>query len=325
MRRYMVILLSVATAVTFYFTAVTMRDVFSSNMPIPAIEGDTFDQYRLVLITQELDSPFWKDVEQGAFAAAERNQVSLEAWGTFGFNEVDFLHHVEIAIASKVDGIIVQGWDNEEFKRLTKTRAASNGIPIITVVNDVPVNDSFRRTYVGSNHAEMGRMIARQLIEDMGDSGKVVLMVGDRQEHSQLERLAGILEVFHQYPGISSETITIGSTNEKAAAVINQILNQEPSTRAFISVNSNSTGVMVREINKRYRIEDFYLYSFDENPETLKLLRDGAIDALIAQEPHKMGELSVDLMVRWLEGVDLPLDYEGYFTDIKVLRAGDTR
>lgn len=325
MRRIIIILLAAATAVTLYFTLAALKELFSSDVNVPALAGEGIGQYRLVLISQELDSPFWEEVEKGAFTAAERNQVSLESWGTFGLNEVDFLHNIEIAIASKVDGIIVQGLDDEAFKSLTTTRAAGNGIPIITVANDVPVNESLRRTYVGSNHYEMGQLIAKQLIADMGETGKVVLVAGDQQEHFQRERVNGILDGIRAYPSIESEIVEIGKSNEEVADATNQILNREPNTKAFISVSANSASVIVREIRKRYKIEDFYLYAFDESPETIKLLKEGAIDALITQDPERMGQWSVDLIVRWLEGKNLPLDFEGYFTDIQVLTSEDLR
>ena len=323
MRRVLIGILLTACVVIFYFTLSTARDVFSSDLSAPPSVHASENEYRLVLISQELDSPFWTELEKGALAAAEKYGVSLEAWGTFGLNEVDFVHNFEIAIASKVDGIIVQGLDTEDFKKLTKTRAAGNGIPVITVGSDVPVSESIRRTYVGSNHYEAGQLLAKQLIADMGTTGKVILMVGNQNEFFQEERLSGILDTIRDFSEIESEIIVAGNTNEKVAEVTNSVLNRDPGTKAFISVTSNSATVVTREIGKRYKKEDFYIYAFDESPDTLKLLRNGSIDALIQQSPERMGELSVELMVRWLQGKDLPLNFEGYFTDIKVLKAED--
>ncbi|MOA09259.1 hypothetical protein D3C78_1290770 [compost metagenome] len=54
----------------------------------------------------------------------------------------------------------------------------------------------------------------------------------------------------------------------------------------------------------------------------MTLLREGKIDALIAQSPETMGELSVTRMIEWLSGELVPLDPAGYFTEIRVQRAG---
>lgn len=80
-------------------------------------------------------------------------------------------------------------------------------------------------------------------------------------------------------------------------------------------------GAIVQEISKRYQVEPFYIYSFDEGPESLSLLRQGALNAIIQQSPEQMGKQSVDLLTKWLNGEVVPLDTDGYLTDIHVLKA----
>ena len=126
---------------------------------------------------------------------AKEENVQLEVWGSYGNNQDDFLKKMEVAIHSKVNGIIVQGLDNEEFKELTKVKAAFYGIPVITVANDVPVEESLRKTYVGSDQFGAGKMVAHQLIKEMGTTGEVIILGDQEQAHYQKERLAGIQDV----------------------------------------------------------------------------------------------------------------------------------
>ncbi len=281
--------------------------------------------FRLVLITKELDTPFWDKVKLGALASAARNNVSIEVWGSYGLNERDFLKNMEIAIASKVDGIIVQGWDTSDFNQLAKYKATENGIPIITVANDVPISESLRKTYVGSNHYEAGQMIARQLLSDMGFAGEVILMTEDRQEEFQRERLNGILDVLQSYPNIHTEIVASGNTREQVVKATNEVMNRIPEVDAFITTTANNASAIIQEIEKRTQVENYYIYSFDDSPETQNLVQQGKIDAIIAQSPEIMGEQSVDLMVQWLKGEQLPLNSEGYYTDIRVLKAEEIR
>jgi ribose transport system substrate-binding protein len=323
MRRLFILSVIIGSFVMMYYTSITAYRVFTSDLAAPAVSESPGDEYRIVLISQELDSPFWTEVERGAFQSAERLGASLEAWGTFGRNERDFLNNIEIAIASKVDGIIVQGLDTDEFTNLTKLKATKSGIPIITVANDVPVNESLRRTYVGSNHYEAGSMIARQLLSDMGFAGDVILMVSDRQEDFQRSRLNGILAVLNNYEEIKTKIVASGDARENVVQVTNQIMNEHPGAKAFIAVTASHASAIIQEIGKRSRVEDYYIYSFDDSPDTLSLLRQGDIDALIAQSPADMGGESVRLMIEWLEGKNLPLNMDGYFTDIRVLKADE--
>ena len=318
--------LSIGCLVMLYFTLHTATGLMAPNKSEPSLLAAADDggrSLRLVVITQELDTPFWLKFKQGADRSAAANGASLEMWGTYSSDRIEFLKKIEIAIASKVDGIIVQGLDTPEFTNLTKIKAAGSGIPIITVANDVPMQESLRRTYVGSDHREAGRLIARQLVRQMGASGKVVLMTSDEEEDYQSQRLGGILQVLKPYPGIETINVTSGDSRDAIVKAVDNILNNRTDAKAFIAVSAAHAGIIIQQIERRSRVEPYYIYSFDDNPETMTLLKQNKLDALITQSPERMGELSVELMVDWLSGKTVPLRPDGYFTDIRVLKAED--
>lgn len=323
MRKMIIYLLAGGCLIFLYFTSSYSIKVLNFDFIPPKGSEIPQTDYRLVLITKELNTPFWDKVTVGAMAGAARNNASIEVWGSYGPNERDLLKNMEIAIASKVDGIIVQGLDTAEFKQLAMYKATENGIPLITVANDVPINESLRKTYVGSNHYEAGQMIARQLLSDMGFAGKVILMTEDRQEEFQRQRLNGILEVLQSYPNIHIEIVASGNTREQVVRATNEMMNSIPDVDAFITTTANNASAIIQEIEKRTQVDNYYIYSFDDSPETQNLVQQGKIDAIIAQSPEIMGEESVDLMVQWLRGEQLPLNSEGYYTDIRVLKGGE--
>ncbi|GFN30179.1 substrate-binding domain-containing protein [Paenibacillus xylaniclasticus] len=328
MRTIVIALLSIGCIVLLFFTLQAASNLTASGFSetsLPAAAADDEDGPRLVVITQELDTPFWLKFKKGADAAAASNGARLEMWGTYSSDRIEFLKQIEIAIASKVDGIIVQGLDTPEFTKLTKIKAAGSGIPVITVANDVPMQESLRRTYVGSDHFEAGMLMARQLVEQMGTSGKVVLMTSDEEEDYERQRMKGILHVLKPYPDIETFQVTSGGSRDAIVKAIDNVLNSQPTAKAFIAVSADRSGVIIQQIEKRSRVESYYIYSFDDNPESMMLLKQNKLDALIMQSPDKMGELSVKLMMDWLQGKTVPLHPDGYFTDIRVLTAEDVQ
>jgi ribose transport system substrate-binding protein len=307
-----------------YFTIISAKKVFRSDWQLPQ-QTQQEAQHRLVLITQDMETPFWDKVASGALKQAKENGVSLEVWGSYGNNKEDFLKKMEIAIHSKMDGIIIQGLDTEEFKQLTKVKASFYGIPIITVANDVPMEESLRKTYIGSNQYKAGELIARQLLSDMGSKGEVVLMYDRKQEFYQTQRLSGIKDVLKNYPNVQVMNAQTSDSREQIIASTQDVLNRMPEVDAFIAVDSNVAGAMIQEISKRYQVEPYHIYSFDDGPESLTLFNQGKIDGLIEQSPEKMGEKSVQLLMEWLKGETVPLHSEGYYTDIHYLKAMDMR
>lgn len=321
LRKTSLFVLSMIFIVLCFFTTTSAINVFESDWEMPTSIKESQSAYRLVLITQDIDTPFWDQVGRAAEREAKKLGVSLEVWGNYGGHQEDFLTNLEVAIQSKVDGIIVQGLDSEDFKELTKVKASFYGIPIMTIANDVPIEESLRRTYVGSDHYKAGELIAKQLLADMGDIGDVVLMFNRNVEYYQEQRIAGIEAVLQNYEQITIHYAGTSNTREDMVAVTQEVLNQVPQANAFIAVNANSAGAIVQEISKRYQVEPFYIYSFDEGPESLSLLRQGALNAIIQQSPEQMGKQSVDLLTKWLNGDVVPLDTDGYLTDIHVLKA----
>jgi ribose transport system substrate-binding protein len=325
LRKTIILVLGFVCVILFYFTFVSADKVFRSDWQMPRTSAQTQAQYRLVLITQELETPFWDKVGSGALKEARQDGSSLEVWGSYGKNQEDFLKKIEIAIDSKVDGIIVQGLDTEEFKNLTKIKAAFYGIPIITVANDVPMAESLRRTYVGSDQFKAGQMIANQLLSDMGPAGTVILLGDSRQEYYQQQRLNGIHDVLKNYPNVRTEYAETPDTREQVIATTQDLMNRIPDVNAFVAVNANNAEAMIQEIGRRSRVEPYYIYSFDDSPETLTLLKEGKLDGMIEQSPETMGRISVSLMIKWLSGETVPLNTDGYLTDIRMLKATDTQ
>jgi ribose transport system substrate-binding protein len=323
LRKISISLLIVLIMILCYFTFSSAGKVFRSDweMPETAISKDA--PYRLVLITQELDTPFWDKVGAGAKRQAKDEGASLEVWGSYGKNREDFLKKVEIAIHSKVDGIIVQGLDTEEFKNLTKVKAAFYGIPIITVANDVPMTESLRRTYVGSDQYLAGRMIASQMVSVMESSGKIILMSDSRHEYFQQQRLKGMQDVFNGYPDIQIINAETTEAREQVIATTRDMLNKMPDADGFIAVNANIAGSMIQEISRRSQVEPFHIYTFDDAPDSLSLLMRGKLDGVIEQSPEEMGKVSVNLIMKWLRNETVPLDKNGYLTEIRMLKAMD--
>jgi ribose transport system substrate-binding protein len=323
MKRFATLVSAVICVVLFYFTIQSALDVYSASWQLPQKKSQESLNKRLVLITQELDTPFWDQVSYGARNQAEKDDVTLEVWGSYGNDQENFLKQIELAIYSKVDGIIVQGLDTEGFKELAKVKAASYGIPLITVANDVPPSESLRKTYVGSDQHFAGELIARQLINDMGTSGEVILMLDSKKEYYQEERLKGIQNSLERYSNIKMIPAEAEDSREQGIALTKDLLNRYPNVDAFIAVNSNFTGDIIQEIEKRSKVEPFYIYSFDDSSVSLSSLQQGKLDGIIEQSPKEMGERSVHLMVQWLNNETVPLDLEGYLTDIRMIKATD--
>lgn len=323
MNKSLSVLAVLIISVLGYLTYVSAESVMNPDWlePLPLTREN--QQYRLLLITQDIDTPFWDSVAKGASDRAEEEGVMLEVLGNYGKNEEAFLSNLELGIHSRVDGIIVQGLDQEEFKELTKIKAAFYSIPIITIAEDVPMEESLRRTYVGSNHFRAGKLLAEQLVKDMGDSGEVAVMYDETTHHFQTLRLHGIQSVLREYPDITVIATGTDTSKESVMAATQNLLNKHPHAEGFIAINAEITSGMIQEINRRKQIDPMFIYSFDDHADIDSLLQQGKLDAIVKQEPELMGDMGIELLLEWLEGESGPLDFDGYFTPVDIVTAED--
>lgn len=322
MKKTVTRLLSVSIVFFAIFTTLSVWRVIQAAPDFPDPVPDSVDQLRIVLITENQSTEFWKQVERGAVQAGEEQDVLVEAWAGFGTEDQDFNRNLETAIYSKVDGILVQGQDTDAFKELTKIKAAFYGVPIITVGEDVPAEESLRKTYVGSDQQQAAALLTKTMAKKMEFKGEIVV-VGDVQPtYMQKQRLQGVEEILHNYPNMTLIYQGMGDTKEEIMNATMERLNQSPDATAWLVLDSKLTYFLTQEIRRRTQVDPYLIYSFDEAPEVRTLLQAGVIDGMIRQHPQEMGEQGLNLLVEWIRGETVPLNSKGYNTPFVLEEAG---
>ena len=114
-----------------------------------------------VMICDDINSSFWQHVYQGAVDAADGKDAYVELFG-YGLNENYSPEELmEMAVSSRVDGIMVLGSEEDEMTELIN-RSADMGIPVVTMYSDNP--QSKRCSFVGVSAFNIGREYGRQIV-----------------------------------------------------------------------------------------------------------------------------------------------------------------
>ncbi|WP_237167824.1 sugar-binding protein [Paenibacillus yonginensis] len=270
-------------------------------------------RYHIVLIEQERYNPYWVRVEKGADQAASQLGMDIEFAGAIRNNMEEQLSLLEKAIAARVDAIIVQGLNEENFTPVID-KAVRRGIPVITIDTDAP--GSKRLAYVGTDNEAAGERLGRLIVETSGGAGKVGVIIGSDQAESQLQRLNGLKKVVADYKGL--EVVEVRSSNISHMQAIQQAANmlmRHPDIT--IMVGTSATDAMgVLQATQSLKRDSVKIIGFDNQKETLDAISRGQIEASVAQQPFLMGQMAVQLLHEHFEGKQLQSDY---FTDVKVL------
>ena len=248
---------------------------------------------------------FWQTVHAGAIKAAREYNLEVE-WNAPP-TEIDSSRQIAIVesmVNRKLAGIVLAPVDRQALVNVVE-RAARAEIPV--AIFDSEIDTKRRITYVATNNREGGRMAARHLGELLQGKGKVAIVGFMPGSASTMEREEGFeQEMRAKFPGIRVVQKVFGMADRaKALAATENILAAHPDLEGLFADNESSSVGAVRALTSRgnWRVRTV---AFDANEQLIDNLRDKMIDALIVQDPFKMGYESTKAIGMKLRGETPP-------------------
>src|ERR1700741_1555736 len=238
------------------------------------------------LISNNLALPYWQTAVAGFQRAAALYGVKAVVAGPNNYDAQAELEALQKAEAAKPNGILISVADVGTLQPEID-KAIGAGIPVITIDSDAP--HSHRIFFIGTNNREAGHLGGQRVVDRLGGKGNVVFFTMPGQPNLD-ERLNGYMEIFAQHPGMKvAEIFNIKGDSGNAMDKTPQSLGLTGPAKidAFICLEA-SAGKDVGEVLKREKATDRLLVAMDVDPDTLALIKDGVIDATIAQKPYTM-------------------------------------
>ncbi len=252
---------------------------------------------------------FWKSIEAGARQAGQELGVNILWKGPL--KESDRAQQIAIVeqFASEgVSGIVLAPLDAAALLRPVQS-AVARGIPVLII--DSGLNGTVGRdfiSYVGTNNKLGGQLGGEELVRLLGGKGKVVLLRYQEGSASTMEREAGFLEVIKKHPDIHLlvENRYGGATQSEAQTTALNILDQLREADGIFCSNESLTVGMLVALRQNNLVGNAKFVGFDSSGPLIEALKKGELQALVAQNPRKMGYEAVKTMVAKLRGGTVP-------------------
>lgn len=265
----------------------------------------TTAQYRIAVIPKGETHDFWRSIHAGAIAAArELGNVQILWQGPLREDDREQqIQVVEQFVAQGVDGIVLAPLDRRALVRPVEEAGAA-GIP--TLIIDSGLESEKIVSYVATDNYDGGVLAARRLAEVLGGKGEVILLRYQVGSESTEQREAGFLDTLaKEFPQIEliSTDQRAGATRESATQAMEGLLAQfgDRVDGIFAPCEPVAYGCM-RALEDSDKAGQIKLVGFDATPAMVEALRGGTLHGLVLQDPFKMGELGVKLMVDHLAG-----------------------
>ena len=266
---------------------------------------------RVAVIPKGTTHVFWKSVEKGARDAGKELGVNVIWQGPLHENDrAQQIAIVEQFVSEGIEGIVLAPLDNVALCRPVHS-AMSRKIPV--VIFDSPlVGDAGKdfTAFVATNNMQGGRIGGEKLAELLGGKGKVVLLRYMEGSASTMEREAGFLEVIRKHEGIKVivDNRYGGATAGEAQTASLDLLDRIREADGIFCPNESTTFGMLLAMRQSNIAGKKIFVGFDASPPLLEGLRGGQINALVVQNPYKMGYEGVKTLVRHLNGEEIPLE-----------------
>lgn len=261
---------------------------------------------RIAVIPKAVSHIFWVEVQKGAEAAGKEFDVEI-LWNGAP-SETDFSRQMQIVdsmVAQRVDGIAVAPTERTALVKPIE-RAAAAGIPV--TVFDSNLDSKEYISYVATDNVEAGRMAARRLAELIGGEGKVGIVMHAPGSASTMDREKGFTEVMkREFPKIQIVGQQYGMSNAaRSRSAAENILTANPDLEGlFASAEPGSVGAALA-LKARELTDKVALVTFDSSETMIEDLKIGAIDAMVVQDPQRMGYEAVKTLVQKLNGQNPP-------------------
>jgi ribose transport system substrate-binding protein len=292
-------------------------------------------KYRIAVIPKGLTHEFWQSIERGAKRAAaeltEKGIATQVIWDG-PLKENDTLEQINIIdrnIGRGVSGIVLAPQHSKTMVAPVE-RAVNEGIPVLIIDSGLENQDIIVQ-YVATNNYHGGELAAQHLLKILTDEGKpaprLILFRYQVGSESTDQREKGFEDVVDRAieeqkkagkPAITwlSKDKYAGATKDTARREAEPLLNNlhDKGIDGMFAPNESSASGTVDALRSLDLAKKVRLVGFDSSAPLLQALRDGDIDALILQDPYKMGYLGVWNLVHHLEG---------YKIEPKVLSTGE--
>jgi ribose transport system substrate-binding protein len=159
-------------------------------------------------------------------------------------------------------------------------------------------------SFVATNNYHGGELGGEELARVMGGKGKVVLLRYAEGSASTNEREAGFLAAIKKYPGLTLivENRYAGATISTAQDASMNLIDKVREADGIFCPNESSTQGMLLALRQTGLAGQKKFVGFDTNSFLLAALAKGEIQGLVAQNPTRMGYLSVVTAVKHLRG-----------------------
>jgi ribose transport system substrate-binding protein len=295
--------------------------------------------YRIAVIPKGMTHEFWQSIHRGAVRAAADLKASdnliVDIIWDGPLRERDALAQIRIVdrrVSTRVDGIVLAPQHSQTMVAPVQ-RAVEQGVPVVIIDSGLE-HPELTIKYVATDNRNGGRLAAKRLLQTLRAEGKtaprIVLFRYAVGSESTEQREKGFEEVIDAEierqkaagePPMSwaSRDKYAGATKDSAMREASPLLHQfrdaagNPLIDGIFCCNESSAEGMLDSLASLGLEHAVKLVGFDAGEPLMQAIAAGTIDALVLQDPYRMGYLGTWTLVQHLRGFDVVTEPDPHY------------
>jgi ribose transport system substrate-binding protein len=209
--------------------------------------------------------------------------------------------------AQGVDGVLIFPGDSVMVAEPIKNTFNAQNIPV--VITDIGIRSGKYETLIITDNYKGGQQAADYMATLIPKGSKVVTLDHAPTNDNGQTRQKGFedrakelgLEVLPEQP-VAFLTLDAGRQS------MEDLLVSEPDVKGAFAFNQLVIQGAYQALEQAKKAGEVKLIGFDLDPVSYKMVQDGKIDALVVQDPYKMGYEGMNIVLTKLGGGDVPHD-----------------
>jgi len=268
-----------------------------TKTPIDLITFDCFDKN--VSLSLADGTPFFKTLLDGASHSAALFGLQLNT-AIADNDDAKQLIDIQSFIEKKADIIIINPTHAESVSPAIEI-AHAEGIPVMTVDRKSAIPEKVI-CHIESNNVAGGQMAAEYIAQKLNQKGKILEFEGAPGTSAAHDRGKGFNDTIKKYPGLKIVAREVAFFNrDKALDAMSQILKKNIVIDAIFAHNDEMIIGAIQALQKLNKPLPVTV-GFDAIPEAIALVKKNQLSATIAQDPYKIGFLTIKHAAQYLQG-----------------------
>ncbi|MDO4632767.1 MAG: substrate-binding domain-containing protein [Eubacteriales bacterium] len=267
------------------------------------------ENYSMIYIPKVEDeaNDFWETLIQGAVMAAEDYGVDLQILAPDSETNLEQQEsYLKEAIAMAPDAILISPQSVTESNALLK-QAKDAGIHVIFI--DSYVSEPVQDLIIATDNVVMGEELGAYAATFLEEDSEIVMVGHVQNSSTAIEREQGIRSGLGSFEKNVRETVFCGSQFSVAYDQTTELLKKYPDLDMVIGMNEYSTVGAARAVRDMGRQSEVMVLGIDNSLETIQLMEEGVIRAIMLQMPFNMGYLGVEETIHLLNREKIDVKY----------------